>query len=389
MSKAILIYYGCRHEILGNQMYRKPVAVEMEDRRFMRDLPKRNPWSYGILDGGLCPKWDMAEGSALLHHRDGWTALSFWDQSVDLRPGGASTFLAEAVLTFNEILKLALKHFAEVTDSLRFDIRLVSRPDGEYFHCAGMTPSVYEFQRAIEQATQLITGAIPDATGHSDAIFPLYPAPANFPPMFGADPSDAPGVDQTMGYRAQPGAFVPFASGLTDAELIVSSALNQIRKRFGCTDSRLKWLENKWAAGDKSNPAYIVTLAMNVYARLAIENDHIKPIGVVAPAVPVTFPAIFGGDPADIGHEPTHEAGDEGTIGDGGDSQPMGYLAQLLSPVATVQGLMKNLHNNLSDPSQAIIHAWDAKAGKHVPITGYTWDADANAIYLDTSGENS
>lgn len=66
------------------------------------------------------------EGSALLHHKDGWTALSFWDRSVDKRGGCNSTFMSEGVLTLEEMMRKATAEFPNVMNRLRFPIVLAS-----------------------------------------------------------------------------------------------------------------------------------------------------------------------------------------------------------------------------------------------------------------------
>jgi hypothetical protein len=79
------------------------------------------PWgSYP--DGTLCPEKTYENGLALLHHKDGWTALGFWDQSGDSRPGSHSTFLVRGIYTFDEMLALAKAQWAGVFARMRFQI---------------------------------------------------------------------------------------------------------------------------------------------------------------------------------------------------------------------------------------------------------------------------
>jgi hypothetical protein len=69
------------------------------------------PWGNAV-DTGLCPgkrdrRGEVAcenqrEGEAALHHLDGWTALAFWDRSVDTRHGSNSAFLAEGMSVLTE-----------------------------------------------------------------------------------------------------------------------------------------------------------------------------------------------------------------------------------------------------------------------------------------------
>lgn len=59
------------------------------------------PWHR--IDGELIPHADV-DGVATLTHRDGWTALAFWNHTDDDRPGSNSAFFFDAELTFDEAL---------------------------------------------------------------------------------------------------------------------------------------------------------------------------------------------------------------------------------------------------------------------------------------------
>jgi hypothetical protein len=87
------------------------------------------PWhEHGRdIDGELQPK-ERAQGVALLHHKDGWTALSFWDQSVDTRPGSNSNYFAEGTFTFEEMVEMARTRFAERWNKMNFTVR-PAQPD--------------------------------------------------------------------------------------------------------------------------------------------------------------------------------------------------------------------------------------------------------------------
>ena len=83
------------------------------------------PWSEGEIDGNLQPwsdgshghhgyprKAEAAQGVALIHHKNGWTALSFWDRSVDHRGACNSNYFAEGIFTFEEMVAMAKERFA-------------------------------------------------------------------------------------------------------------------------------------------------------------------------------------------------------------------------------------------------------------------------------------
>lgn len=94
------------------------------------------PWKDEEIDGSLQPgapnpqdrlqrrTRPMREGEAALHTKDGWTALSFWDFTVDKRPGCSSTYIADGVFTFDQMVELAKARFSERWNKMRFEVRL-------------------------------------------------------------------------------------------------------------------------------------------------------------------------------------------------------------------------------------------------------------------------
>lgn len=94
---------------------------EPGDNLYLRNL--ETPWgSYP--DGTLVPTTTYENGLALLHHKDGWTALAFHDQSGDTRPGSHSTFLVRGTYTFDEMLALAKAQWSGVFARMGFPVRL-------------------------------------------------------------------------------------------------------------------------------------------------------------------------------------------------------------------------------------------------------------------------
>lgn len=86
---------------------------------------RRIPWGK-TPDGTLNPKREI-EGEALLHHKDGWTAIAFANRTDDTRPGSNSVFIFEGELTFDGAIEAARKHFPQVVERFNFEIRPVHR----------------------------------------------------------------------------------------------------------------------------------------------------------------------------------------------------------------------------------------------------------------------
>lgn len=103
-------YYGCLGEV-GHYWYghttrhRAPADVPSEIAR------RIDTW----LCPGIAPRpTPQVEGTAALHHVEGWTALAWWDRSVDTRPGSNSVLVARGTLGVDDMLALGLAHFPEV-----------------------------------------------------------------------------------------------------------------------------------------------------------------------------------------------------------------------------------------------------------------------------------
>lgn len=58
-------------------------------------------------DGTLCPEGGQVQGAAILHQKDGWTAIGFWDRTGDDRGNSNSNFIVQGTYSFEEMCKLA------------------------------------------------------------------------------------------------------------------------------------------------------------------------------------------------------------------------------------------------------------------------------------------
>lgn len=112
-----VFYFGC-WERPGHFMR---ASGKLRYSREESDFTYNNPWGYHI-DGGLCPDGPEVQGRALIHHKDGWTAMSYWDRSIDGRGKCNSNFLAEGTLDFAQMLEIAKTHFPSVISRAKFEI---------------------------------------------------------------------------------------------------------------------------------------------------------------------------------------------------------------------------------------------------------------------------
>jgi hypothetical protein len=112
-------YFGCGSE--AGHYYWTPGRHGMAKTRWLSAADHGLPW--GRVDGQLTPRGREVQGEALLHHKDGWTALAFWDRSVDTRGGCNSVFFFDSRLSFEQALADAREHFPQVF--ARFDFEVV------------------------------------------------------------------------------------------------------------------------------------------------------------------------------------------------------------------------------------------------------------------------
>ena len=91
------------------------------------------PCKVEVLDGGLFPKLQFTpqNGVAFVSRINGWTIISFKDNTVDSRPGSVSVFLVKGLLTFETALDSAKQAFPTIFERFNFEIRLMDYPGVE------------------------------------------------------------------------------------------------------------------------------------------------------------------------------------------------------------------------------------------------------------------
>ena len=109
-------YFGCWGDS-GHFMFNRDGETAERNARAILPPPLRVP------DATLTPKGPQIQGVALLHHVEGWTAISFWDRSVDSRPGSNSTFILRGTLTWDEVIEQSRAAFPSVWARFKFEVR--------------------------------------------------------------------------------------------------------------------------------------------------------------------------------------------------------------------------------------------------------------------------
>jgi hypothetical protein len=116
-------YFGCIRES-GHYLWGNHRGQPYKDRGTW-DIQRALTVKVGFdgIDGKLQPQRSQQRGEALLSHSwTGWTALGFWDRTVDTRPGSNSTFLCDQRLSFDEMLADAQEHWPTIFARLPFEI---------------------------------------------------------------------------------------------------------------------------------------------------------------------------------------------------------------------------------------------------------------------------
>ncbi len=108
-------YYGCYSHV-GHRMHDRDSYPDW-------DFLKNNPWGIGV-DGDLCPDNKQIQGQACVHHKDGWTALAFWDRSIDSNPGSISVFILSGTHDFSIMVEKFKRLYPAIVGRFTFPITL-------------------------------------------------------------------------------------------------------------------------------------------------------------------------------------------------------------------------------------------------------------------------
>lgn len=116
------LYFGC-HKVAGHYVFGEGMRQRAQ-RYGSRDLAR--------LDGMLPPQTDTAPYIATISRLEGWgfTALAFWDYSVDKRGGCNSVVFAPSLtIAPADLLAEAQARFPEVFGRLPQPVRLMTPND--------------------------------------------------------------------------------------------------------------------------------------------------------------------------------------------------------------------------------------------------------------------
>ncbi len=119
-------YFGC-HKRVGHYLFESE-GIHFYDMSIL-------PWDK--IDGSLAPtinkigysnhkiKQECPQGQSAMHHKDGWTAVSFWDRSIDKRSNSNSNYFINKIVTWNDMVDMCKESYPETWKRYDFDIELV------------------------------------------------------------------------------------------------------------------------------------------------------------------------------------------------------------------------------------------------------------------------
>ena len=108
-----VFFFGCmkdatpHHTQAGHYMYRNMNRESYETS---------TPWGR-TPDGPLCPpekEHGQPQGAAVLHQKDGWTAIGFWDRTGDSRGNSNANFMVQGTYTFDEMCAMAQEAYPQL-----------------------------------------------------------------------------------------------------------------------------------------------------------------------------------------------------------------------------------------------------------------------------------
>lgn len=103
-----MFYFGCWHGI--GHYFHTPDGGSAEGKG-----GPPTPWGYGVEK--LAPH-TMTQGTAALHHKDGWTALAVDDFTVDSRGNSKSVFCFHTILPLDKAIEYAEVYFRPIMERI-------------------------------------------------------------------------------------------------------------------------------------------------------------------------------------------------------------------------------------------------------------------------------
>lgn len=127
ISKCDVYYFGCIG-VIGHYLF------DGDCQTVHYGLKHNFPWE--MIDGRLAPavrernsvRKESPQGHAALHYKNGWTAIAFWDRSIDHRSGCNSNFFIRGIHSWEDALDIARSQFPDIWKRFDFEVILAETP---------------------------------------------------------------------------------------------------------------------------------------------------------------------------------------------------------------------------------------------------------------------
>lgn len=131
-------YFGCidgpGHYFRGPGNTSRVYELEHELTTLFAGIDGKLCWNSPRTTRDQYDRRDETEGRAFVTHRGGWTALAFWDRSVDRRGACNSAFFVRGTLTFAQIVRVARHRWPKLWSRFTFPVVEVDAQGQEVRH---------------------------------------------------------------------------------------------------------------------------------------------------------------------------------------------------------------------------------------------------------------
>lgn len=115
-------YFGC-YKQTGHRWYTSRDGFIISEYYHLKELDLHDLQ----IDAAFAPRYTREEGVCNLWHLNTghsyWTILSFWDYSIDARPGSHSNFVFDNKYSFDEIMLLINEYYSKIIERFIFKIK--------------------------------------------------------------------------------------------------------------------------------------------------------------------------------------------------------------------------------------------------------------------------
>lgn len=117
-------YFGCGAHNIGHYFWLPSQSFAVSSF----DMETAQPWGFKV-DGSLQPQHSLVDeqGPCALHRKDGWTAIAWWDRTMDKRGASCSVFAMRGEHSFDAMVAAFRESFPWAAQRMGFELVLVQQ----------------------------------------------------------------------------------------------------------------------------------------------------------------------------------------------------------------------------------------------------------------------